>query len=203
MNGERRGTGARIEFHRQIMRYYIQRIRRETSSELWETFRRTYPDILTDLPVRGRSISWEELNSPAARMPPLFGGSTEADLLWRLPPLDEDPCGDSDNEHTEDVESGGDSQRTGSWTIHVNSDNQLRQYVESGGEGQRTDNRSNHAAVNFPSISEQVLHSRRGRPWLVTCYVVGLNILRFIGKVLFFAGMWFFCSMLWLLFLRK
>jgi hypothetical protein len=112
--GEHPGIGARNEFHRRIMRYYIQHIRHETRSELWEAFRRAHPDILTDVPTRLRCISWEEIDSPSARIPPVFGNSTETDLLWILPRLAEDRHvqADSDNEHNEDAQPGGNNERT-------------------------------------------------------------------------------------------
>lgn len=142
------GTGARNEFHRRISRYYIQRVRHETSPELWEAFRRAYPNILTNVPVRGCSISWEELDSPDAMIPPLFGRSTEADLLWRLPPL----AGDAESG------GGGDSQRTA---------NNRTNHVTPQPQPQPPPPPQPLPPINFQFISEQVFHSRRhGLSWL-------------------------------------
>jgi hypothetical protein len=108
--------------------------------------------------------------------------------LWRLPPLAEGPHGNSDNEHTEDVESDSESQRADNRTNHEDiifvgdsqrTDNRTNHDDDlSVGDSQRTDDRTNHVTVDFLSISKQVFHSRRGRFWLATCaFTVGLILL--------------------------
>jgi hypothetical protein len=66
------------------MVYFLQRIKQETSKELWHEFKTTYPHMLTGVPTTGRMIRWEELDEPSP--PPVFGNTTEHDLLWKLPP---------------------------------------------------------------------------------------------------------------------
>jgi hypothetical protein len=80
------GIAARNEFHRRRTRYYIQRIKEETSPELWQQFRQSFPDILTGVPAEGMVIEWDELNHLESSRPPVFGGTTEEDLMWKLPP---------------------------------------------------------------------------------------------------------------------
>ena len=87
LNGESAGDAACFEFHRRRIRYFVQRIKHETVSLTWEAFRKNYPDILSNVPTEGRHISWAELDSREATMPPVFGTSTEADLAWKLPLL--------------------------------------------------------------------------------------------------------------------
>ena len=83
LNGESSGIGAVNEFHRQRVRYYLQRIKHSTNPDLWQVYRQSHPAILNEIPTRGRCITWEEVD--AVLDPPLFGGSTEADLLWKWP----------------------------------------------------------------------------------------------------------------------
>ena len=86
---EQAGVGARNEFHRRRMTYYIQRVKQETPPGLWASFRAAYPDIFLNVPTVGRSIAWQELDEPSP--PPVFGNSIEEDLLWKLPPLQPQP----------------------------------------------------------------------------------------------------------------
>jgi hypothetical protein len=75
--GEHPGIGARNEFHRRRMVYFLQRIKQETSKELWHKFKTTYPQMLRGVPTTGRLIRWEELDEPSP--PPVFGNTTEQD----------------------------------------------------------------------------------------------------------------------------
>jgi hypothetical protein len=85
------GIAALNEFHRRRIRYYMQRIKEETSPELWQQFRQSYPDILTGVPTEGMAIEWDELNHVESSRPPVFGKTTEEDLMWKLPPRAHSP----------------------------------------------------------------------------------------------------------------
>jgi hypothetical protein len=85
------GIAALNEFHRRRIRYFVHLIKEETSPELWQQFRQSHPDILTGVPADGLVIEWDELNHPEASRPPVFGNSTEEDLMWKLPPGIQNP----------------------------------------------------------------------------------------------------------------
>jgi hypothetical protein len=79
------GIAALNEFHRRRIRYYVHHIKEKTSPRLWQLFRQSYPDMLIGVPADGLAIEWDELNQVDASKPPVFGRSTEEDLMWKLP----------------------------------------------------------------------------------------------------------------------
>ena len=85
--GEDAKTGALWEFHRRVMAYYVRRIKEETPPAVWEEFRQAHPTVLENTPTFGRHILWDDLESAE---PPVFGSAVEDDLLWRLPPLQQE-----------------------------------------------------------------------------------------------------------------
>eukprot|EP01043_Picozoa_sp_COSAG02_P017414 COSAG02_NODE_789_length_17189_cov_23.034114_14_plen_487_part_00 len=82
-NRESPGDGAREEFHRRRMMYFLRLVMEQTTQEAWATFIEANPDMLADTPSRGRSIRWEDI--PTATHP-LFGQTT-ADQLPAPPVL--------------------------------------------------------------------------------------------------------------------
>jgi hypothetical protein len=73
------------EFHQRRIRYYIHHIKEKTSPDLWQQFHQSFPDMLAGVPADGLAIEWDELNHLNASRPPIFGRSTEDDLICKLP----------------------------------------------------------------------------------------------------------------------
>jgi hypothetical protein len=93
---ESKGDGARQEFHRRRMTYFVRLVKEQTTDELWAALRSAHPELLRDTPSLGRHIQWGTISNA---QPPLFGGTTAADLPplpdLRVPAPYERPSGDA------------------------------------------------------------------------------------------------------------
>lgn len=64
---------ARTFFNKSLLKEYYP-------SDLWDSLRQEYPDLLDATPTEGRSIQWSKID---AAEPPLFGATTVGQLAWR------------------------------------------------------------------------------------------------------------------------
>ena len=74
---ETKGEGARNEFHRRRMAYFLRCVAEQTDPELWSEFIAANPTMLDNTPTALRKIDWAEI---AVAEMPLFGNTTLLDL---------------------------------------------------------------------------------------------------------------------------
>lgn len=77
LEGQTRGAGARDEFHRRRIAYYLRLVKQRSDPELWGELRTTYPLLLENTPTAGRRICWDEIDTTEM---PLFGDTLVTEL---------------------------------------------------------------------------------------------------------------------------
>lgn len=74
------GTGARHEFHKRRIMYFLKRLQESLPVELWEQLVQNHPNLLDKVPTQGRRIEWEEI--PGAPLP-VVGRTHFTQVTWR------------------------------------------------------------------------------------------------------------------------
>ncbi len=80
INGESAGEGALAEFHKRRMARFVRVVKERMDSGTWKKLKQEHPTILSGV-VRGRSISWEELETAEH---PKFGKGQAPERLKSL-----------------------------------------------------------------------------------------------------------------------
>ena len=84
LDGESKGGGARNEFHRRRMAYFLRFVKECTAPDAWDQMVEENAELLEGMPTPGRRISWEEIDQASL---PVIGNAVPTDVLRVVLPV--------------------------------------------------------------------------------------------------------------------